>query len=229
MPQPQINSTRTSTPAPIRAVILDYGEVLCHGPEPTVMERLAGIFHLKPEEFTRAYSRSRNPYDQGVLSTEEYWKGFAQEAGVTIDGETAAKLPLWDIQMWSRINTAMTGWLASMHEAGIPTAILSNMTQSMKSFMLENFTWLRYFDCHIFSCDLKVIKPDPAIYLHTLDCLGAEPETTLFVDDRQLNVAAAQALGIQAFQFQGVERLRSDLESIGFPILPSIGEAAVCA
>jgi putative hydrolase of the HAD superfamily len=222
---PEKNALHPTNSLPIRAVILDYGEVLCQRPAPEVVNRMAGIFRLDRESFPEIYARSRNPYDQGVISTEDYWKEFAKNSGVELDKELAAKLPLWDIQMWSRINPVMIDWLEALHNSGLPTAILSNMTHSMKAFMLENFAWLSYFNCHVFSCDIQVIKPHPAIYRHCLDCLGAAAEETLFIDDRQANIEGAQAIGIQAIRFHSAEQLRTDLERLGFPILPQHSES----
>jgi FMN phosphatase YigB (HAD superfamily) len=65
-----------------------------------------------------------------------------------------------------------------------------------------------------------LIKPDAAIYEHTLRGLGVRPEEALFVDDREVNVQAARDLGIRAVQFRSVEKLREDLKGIGFSILP---------
>jgi putative hydrolase of the HAD superfamily len=58
-------------------------------------------------------------------------------------------------------------------------------------------------------------KPEPAIYLHTLHELGVEPDEALFLDDRLVNIEAAQALGIHAILFSNVARLRADLLEAG--------------
>jgi FMN phosphatase YigB (HAD superfamily) len=58
-------------------------------------------------------------------------------------------------------------------------------------------------------------KPDPAIYLHALEELGTRAEETLFLDDKLVNIQAAQALGFKAIQFTTVERLRADLRVAG--------------
>ncbi len=219
---PENNGFHVASSSPIRAVILDYGEVLCHRPTPQDIHRMADVFHLDREAFPSIYAHSRNPYDQGTISMEDYWSNFAKNAGVELDGDLAKKVQLWDIQMWSNINATMTGWLKAIHTSGLRTAILSNMTHPMKAYMLENYEWLRYFDCHVFSCDIKVIKPDAAIYRHCLECLGTTPEATLFIDDREANIEGAKAVGIQAIHFQSVEQLRGDLEAIKFPILPEL-------
>lgn len=219
---PKKNGFHAASSSPIRAVILDYGEVLCHRPAPQEIQRMADVFHLDAESFPAIYAQSRNPYDQGMISMEDYWKDFARSAGMELDDALAEKLQLWDIQMWSNINATMTGWLKDIHAAGLRTAILSNMTHPMKAYMLKNYAWLRYFDCHVFSCDIKVIKPDAAIYRHCLECLGTKAEETLFVDDREANIEGAKALGIRSIRFQSIEQLRADLEAIAFPILPEL-------
>jgi FMN phosphatase YigB (HAD superfamily) len=59
-------------------------------------------------------------------------------------------------------------------------------------------------------------KPDPAIYYYTLQKLGVLPQETLFLDDKMINVEAAQALGMKALQFSNVDKLRADLIAGGF-------------
>ena len=58
-------------------------------------------------------------------------------------------------------------------------------------------------------------KPEPAIYLRTLDILGCKPERALFIDDRELNVDGGAAAGMKAIQFTGADALRAALEELG--------------
>jgi putative hydrolase of the HAD superfamily len=81
--------------------------------------------------------------------------------------------------------------------------------------MKREFDWLRRFDVLVWSFQLRMAKPDPAIYLHLLKELDTRPEETLFLDDRLVNVEAAQALNIVAIQFSTVDRLREDLIAAG--------------
>ena len=45
-----------------------------------------------------------------------------------------------------------------------------------------------------------------------LSIAQADPKTSLFVDDREQNIAPAHALGMVAILFKSAEQLRSDLE-----------------
>ena len=66
-----------SKPPEIRAVILDFGEVLCHLPSTEYIERLASIFQMDPRTFLPIYLQTRAPYDRGDLLAGEYWQKFA--------------------------------------------------------------------------------------------------------------------------------------------------------
>lgn len=54
------------------------------------------------------------------------------------------------------------------------------------------------FERVFYSHDLKMAKPDPAIFQYVLHEAGLQPEETAFFDDNAGNIAAAAALGIQA-------------------------------
>jgi putative hydrolase of the HAD superfamily len=210
--------------SPIRAVILDFGEVLCLRPDPEIMARMARILGIEPESFLERYVESRGPYDQGLLTPEEYWNRFAEGAGISADAGLIEKLRAMDLAMWSRMNAEMIDWLKTLHEAGLTTALLSNMQHDMAAHARKNFAWLQNFDHQLLSCELRLIKPDVEIFERTIERIGARPEQALFVDDRKANVEAAKATGLRAIQFVSVGELRSDLREIGFGILPGHAE-----
>ncbi len=214
------NTTPASRDKSIRAVILDYGEVLCHLPTSENIDFLSRTFQADSQTFLPMYLKTRAPYDRGDILPEEYWRHFATQAGVTLNDVTIQKLRDIDNQMWSRPNEPMIHWLRQIHAANFKTAILSNMPTDMATHVRKTFPWIAEFDHHIFSAEVRAIKPDRAIYEHTMKVLGVKPQETIFIDDREENLTAARAIGIRALRYQGVELLRQDLQSIGFPILP---------
>jgi FMN phosphatase YigB (HAD superfamily) len=96
------------------------------------------------------------------------------------------------------------------------------MEWDMLKHMRKNFAWLRNFDCQIFSCEARMIKPDHAIYRHCLGFLGVRPSEALFIDDRPANVEAARNVGLTAIQFESSRQLRVELEKTDFAILPAV-------
>jgi 2-haloacid dehalogenase len=65
------------------------------------------------------------------------------------------------------------------------------------------------------SGEVKLLKPDPAIYWLALDRFGLRPHDALFIDDRLINVEAAEAIGMRAHLFTSAEDLRARLEAEG--------------
>jgi putative hydrolase of the HAD superfamily len=208
--------------AGINAVILDYGEVLCHRPSPQEFDRLARTFGLDENSFAPLWDKNRGAFDRGDISAEAYWIRLAEDAGAQMDAEQLQQVCEWDIQMWGNPNEEMVGWLRQLRHGGIKTALLSNIHPAMISYLQKNFAWLELFDFKTFSAEVRLIKPDRAIYEHTLRGLGVTAKESLFVDDREINVKAARDLGIQALRFRSIGQLREELKAIGFSILPVV-------
>ena len=66
------------TSSKIKAVILDYGEVLCYPPTAEEWARMAGLFGVDPVPFRKLWDRNRLLYDRGDLSPEAYWSARGQ-------------------------------------------------------------------------------------------------------------------------------------------------------
>lgn len=207
-------------PPKIRAVILDYGEVLCHLPTPVALEKMASIFRMNPKTFLSIYQPTRAPYDRGDLSPADYWEKFAAQAGVKIDATTMAHVRQLDLDQWSDINEPMVRWLERIHAAGYKTAILSNMPVDMIAHVRKHFGWISHFDQQVFSAEARRVKPEPEIYQICVDALRVQPEEVVFIDDREENLQPARIAGIRGVRFQSVEHLRGELRKLGFPILP---------
>ena len=208
-----------TTDKKLSAVILDYGEVLCHRPSPNEFLRMAKIFGLTLEAFLPIWDKSRALVDSGKLTPEEYWAKFASDTHTTTTPAQVDMLCKWEIEMWSNANSDMVDWLHRLSDAKIKIGLLSNMPLDLAAHV-QTFPWMKKFDFKTFSSHVSLIKPDPAIYEHTLRGLGAKAEDTVFIDDRQPNIEAAQKLGMQAIRFQSVEQLSRELELMGFPVLP---------
>jgi putative hydrolase of the HAD superfamily len=216
-----IEAQKSHSPQP-KAVIFDYGEVLCFPPTPAEIARMAEVFGVNPNHFRPLYEKNRLAYDRGDLGAEEYWAAFAADTGTKLTADQVKKLRAWDLEMWSQINPAMLEWLSALQGAGIKTAILSNMQADMVGHVRRNFAWVGKLHYAVFSHEVRLAKPEAEIYHHCLRGLGTTPHETLFIDDRKTNVKAAQELGIQTIHLKSVAQLRVELEARQFAILPQV-------
>lgn len=213
----------------LKAVIFDYGDVLCLPPGAEEVEASARIFDISADLFRVLWSRHRDEYDRGDLSPEEYWRKFADEAGKAIDADQLHELDQRDMAMWSHPNPAMVAWLENLSTTGMKTAVLSNMHAGMIQHVRGNFRWLDRVNWTTFSAEVRLIKPQPEIYEHCLQGLAVAPSESLFIDDRDVNLAAARAMGIHGIQYKSMIQLRGQLEAAGFPTLPLDSQAHIGA
>jgi putative hydrolase of the HAD superfamily len=153
------------------------------------------ITGLSADRLERAYWKDRNAYDEGKLTGVAFWHNVVRDAGLNLAEREIAELNLWDMRMWTRGDPAMLAWQLAIKERGLLTAIVSNMG--------------------VWSYQLGIAKPNPAIYRYALEKLGTQPAETLFIDDKAENVDAAVALGMKGIVFSDVEKLRTDLIESG--------------
>jgi len=177
------------------------------------MVRITGLAN---DQFEQYYWADRHAYDEGKLNGVMFWQKLARDARLSLSPAEIDELNRQDARMWTTQNPAMVAWQRNLKAAGIRTAILSNMGDTVLENIQREFRWIDNFDVLVWSYQLHLAKPDPAIYHHTLNALGTRPEETLFIDDKRVNIEAAQALGLKGFEFTTVERLRSDLVAAGY-------------
>jgi putative hydrolase of the HAD superfamily len=189
--------------------------VLTGLPNPEAYAELLRLTGLSVEQFEGLYWVDRHAYDEGKLSGIAFWQKLVRDGGLTLSQETIEELNRQDARMWTTENPAMVAWQSALKQRGLLTAILSNMGDSVLESVERNFDWIHRFDVLVWSFQLRLAKPDPAIYRHVLAKLGTSPEQTLFLDDKQVNIEAAQALGMKAILFSTVQQLRTDLIAAG--------------
>jgi putative hydrolase of the HAD superfamily len=210
-----------SNPGKIKAVILDYGEVLCHPPTAEEWSRMAAVFNLDPPKFRHLWGRDRLAYDRGDMSFDAYWAKLAAEAGAKLTPEQLKEVGFWDLEMWGHVNPNMVEWMEQIRLSGMKTALLSNMPIEMIRYSRLNFAWLKDFDHTTFSADVRLVKPEAAIYEHSLQGVGVAASEALFVDDKEANVLGARAVGIRSIQFRSAKQFGEELGRLDFRIFPA--------
>lgn len=105
--------------------------------------------------------------------------------------------------------------LAELRETGVRLLALTNWSAETFVHAPPRFPFLAWFEAVLVSGEVRLVKPDPAIYRLLIERHGLEPDRTVYVDDSAANVAAAAALHFRAIQFTDAERLRRQLIELG--------------
>ncbi len=86
--------------------------------------------------------------------------------------------------------------LGALRSAGFRLGIVSNASGETLT-LVQALGLDRLVDDLVVSCDVGLLKPDPAIFELALARLESRPEATLFVDDVVENLDAARSLGMR--------------------------------
>lgn len=200
-----------AVPVSPTAIVFDYGKVLSQDQPAADVQAMATVLDLPLSQFTELYWRFRIEYDSGSLDPDAYWNTVAQAASRALTKDQASALIETDSRSWSHPAAVVPQWARDLRAAGLRTAILSNMPVPVRDYVLR-CAWLPEFDSQTFSCEVGVCKPAEEIYLDCLDKLGAKPSEVLFLDDRESNVRAAEALGMHAILFTNATSAAQEME-----------------
>jgi putative hydrolase of the HAD superfamily len=200
---------------PITTVIFDYGCVLSLAPGPEDFEPLRTEIGLEAAAFQEAYWRHREAFDLDALDASAYWQEIAHAAGATLSPDRIQKLATLDCQLWGKPNPVMVEWVRVLRRRGLKLAVLSNMSRTVGDYLRQTATWLEVFHHLCFSGELKMGKPDALIYHACLEALGVPASQALFIDDREVNITAAHAVGMPGIVFTTASALETELKPNG--------------
>ena len=155
-----------------------------------------------PPELLEFFSFLRAPrmplfweeYDRGTSTLEEVTATISGMTGRPVETCAAVLRLAVDLQEPVKPTERLVGDLKA---AGY---VLSNMSREFIDF-LRRFPVYGLFDGEVVSCEEHTVKPEPRIYEILLERYGLPPSETLFIDDREMNIEAAAALGIHGFVF----------------------------
>ncbi len=184
----------------IRAVIFDFGGVLCFHPTREMIAAAAARCGIEYDHFLKSMWKDRLAYDGGT-DPLEYWHGVARHAGTMFDDALIARMIEHEIEFWSVYDTRVLAWVDALRASGIRTGILSNLPRPLGENLRRVEGFLAHFDHVTFSYELGCVKPQREIYEDSVRGAGVAAGECLFLDDRPENIEGARVAGLHAELF----------------------------
>ncbi len=196
----------------IKNIIFDCGKVLVRYDETYIASYFTD--NAEDAELLGRIGMARkywDAFDRGELEEDEYKK------------LVRAELPE---RLHENIDRLCNGWIDHCDPIPGMEDVIKEIKKNCKIYLLSNFNKklrreqykipaLANFDGLVISGEIHITKPSAEIYQYLLSTYGLSADECLFVDDREDNVAAGEALGIRGYLFDGdVEAFRSYLCSI---------------
>ncbi len=180
-----------------RTVVFDLGGVLV--PSSRVIPLLAAEVGVPEADFSAAYWTGRLAFDLGEAAAV-YWTGVVRALGREPEPALLERLERIDAHKWSDLPDESAALLADL--AGERLAVLSNAPAPLAA-AVRAAPWSSVVDALVFSAEVALMKPDPAMYARADELLGTRPGATVFFDDKPENVEAARAHGWAAHVWEG--------------------------
>ena len=199
--------------SPIKAIIFDFGGVLLEWDPRHLYKR---YFPGQPQDM-----------DQFLDEISFYQWNAQQDQGRSFSDAIAVhseKFPQYAplIQAYydhweDSITGAIPGTVDILHrlkQKGYPLYGLSNWSAETFPRARHKYPFFDLFDEIILSGDVKLIKPDPAIFNLLLNKIRYTAPECLLIDDSLPNIEAANKLGLVTIRFISPEQLQLKLQRL---------------
>ena len=188
----------------IQVLVSDLGKVLLPFEVERVWQALNPHFGVSYEEARSIVQAlfKETAYGAGGVTGPQFYQHLVERTGLQLPYE--AFCVAWSDMFWE--DEAVIRLVA---EAPVlKRYLLSNTNDIHWEFIRERYPHvLEKFDHVLTSHELRLEKPDPAIYEWVIRDSGYPPEAHLFIDDIPANVEGARAVGMDAI-------LHTDSESL---------------
>jgi len=194
-------------------VFFDIGGVLgTNGWDREQRARTLQKFGLEEEDFEHRHHQVVSEFETGAMSFEEY-------LDVTVF-YTPRLFSREDFELYmlslSEPNPYVVEVAKHVAKAGrVRLMTMNNESAVLNAYRIERFGLRGLFAAFLSSCWLGVRKPSRTFFERGLAIAQADPGASVLIDDREQNVAPAEALGMHAIRYTDPESLARRLAEYG--------------
>ena len=197
-----------------KAVLFDYGNVLVRW-DPRLLYRKMFDDPVEMDSFLDHVCTMdwRLRHDSGELMAD------TTAALAAVHPKYATQIRAWDTRFGEMIGGEIDDAVAlidTLKARGRKVGVLTNMPADHAWTCFRGFSRWATLDTITVSGFVKAAKPGAKAFKLALSALESTPADTFFVDDSARNVAAAEAIGMNAHLFTNADDLAKALRAAGF-------------
>ncbi len=186
-----------------RLILFDCFGVVFHDVAPVFLKR-----HLPEREAEILKEKLFPPADLGEVSYDMLLSNMAE----ALKMDKAEMTKEWDSLFRPQEETV--AFLRKLQDTA-DIALLSNAPLGVIETQFEKHNLTSLFNKIFVSCNLKMVKPDPKIYLHCVSEFGKVYEEIYMIDDSIANLRYLHEIGITPIHFRSIEDIQFLLEDTG--------------
>jgi putative hydrolase of the HAD superfamily len=196
----------------VRAVILDIGGVLECTPRTGYVQAWERELGLAAGELERRMFDVFRGGSLGTVSEQQVHAALVERLGLSATDLDRFMADVWE-EYLGTLNAELSEWFAALRPR-YRTGIVSNSFVGARERERERYGFEARTDTIVYSHEVGVAKPDPAIYLLACERLGVRPAEAVFLDDAEIAVEGARAVGMAAVLFRDNAQAIGEIESL---------------
>src|SRR5687768_15412925 len=200
----------------ITHVFFDIGGVLAtNGWDRNDRREASAHFAIDHDDYTRRHDEIVEAFEEGRLTLDEYLdrtvfikpRAFTPEDFKTFMYRQSKPFP-----------DSLAVARALCMRKSVRMCIASNESEELSRYRMRLFGLTEIFDTFLASCWVGVRKPARNFFERCVEITAGRAEQSLFIDDRDENIAGAAAFGFKVILFQSAEQLRRALAAAGLEL-----------
>jgi len=195
----------------IKALIWDMEGVLMLTDENDISSTVAKALNASYEKVREIYfSNTNDKVDLGEITMDQFYEYVLDTLQISRD-----KKHLLEEVFYERayIDEDLIKQIVEMSRE-YKIGLLSNYSNDLRPRIEKEWAIGSVFDEIIISCEVGMIKPDPAIFNLMLDRLDVKADESVFIDDRIKNIDGAKKIGLHTIFFTSREQALEELALI---------------
>jgi putative hydrolase of the HAD superfamily len=189
-------------------VIFDLGKVLVEFQPLEGMKKLGFSAEETDIMLDKIFGSVWEECDRIPYSDEEIRALFKKQ----VPGMEELVDKMWDnVTVFTYVYEYSRRWIEDLKAMGLKVYILSNYGKQAFETNSKTYGFLDLVDGMVISYQEMKVKPDPEIYEILLKRYNIDRKNAVFIDDRQINIDGARAVGLNAILFEGYEETNKKL------------------
>jgi putative hydrolase of the HAD superfamily len=194
----------------IKNIIFDLGNVLISFRPSEYFDKQNYPENIKARILSDIFeSKEWAMLDKGELSTSEVIDAIALKSSLKKEEIAYIFNRRTDLMYPLDQNVRL---LPELKKQGFRLYFLSNFPADIFEEIRSGYYFFRYFDGGIISGEAKFSKPDSRIYEILLENYSLIPEESLFIDDLERNVKAAESVGMKGLVTYGSQEISKEIK-----------------
>jgi len=200
----------------ISHAFFDVGGVLAtNGWDRNDRREASAHFGIDHDDYKRRHDEIVEPFEQGRLTLDQY---LDRTVFIRPRSFTPEDFKKFMYQQSKPFPDSLAVARELCATKSVRMCVASNESEELSRYRMRLFGLAEIFDTFLASCWIGVRKPAPDFYERCVEITAGRAERSVFIDDREENIAGAAAYGFKVILFESAEQLRRALAALGLEL-----------